>query len=403
MSVDSATQAPPYPAEPLPPSAPYFTPPARRDPARSLAMLVLVVLVAAIAGAGGGYLGGYLAGSRSQPVVSGLIATGAGSHLTQVSVADSLAMIEAVKRVDPAVVTITTTGSVSTQGGSSTFQALGTGVIFDSAGHILTNQHVVENGTTFTVLFAQGTKKVDAHLVGTPDKIADLAVLKVDAPVPAVAQFGASRDLQPGQQVLAIGSALGDLKNTVTAGVVSAVHRNVEGTLQLDDMIQTDAPINHGNSGGPLVDLTGQVIGINTAIAGLDPSSGDVAQGIGFAIPSDRARDVALQIVDNGFASHPYIGVSYHSIDSRLAAQDNLPVDHGALVRAVTSGSPADKAGLRAGDILISIDGTEIDADNTLSSILGHHSVGDKVKVTIMRGGSRQTVTVTLAQRPSNI
>jgi 2-alkenal reductase len=399
MTVDSASPAPAYPAEPLPPSAPYFTPPARHDPARSLALLMLVVLVAVMAGAGAGYV----AGIRSQPVVSGFVSSGAGTHLTQVSVADSLAMIEAVKRVDPAVVTITTTGSVSGQGGTSSFQALGTGIIFDSAGHILTNQHVVENGTTFTVLFAQGTTKVDAHLVGTPDRIADLAVLKVDGPVPAVAQFGTSKDLQPGQQVLAIGSALGDLKNTVTEGVISAVHRNVEGSLQLDDMIQTDAPINHGNSGGPLVDLTGQVIGINTAIAGLDPNSGDVAQGIGFAIPSDRARDVALQIVNNGVASHPYIGVSYHSIDSRLAAQDNLPTDHGALVQAVTSGSPADRAGLRAGDILVAIDGTEVDADNTLSSILGHHSVNDKVKITIMRGGSRQTVTVTLAQRPANL
>jgi 2-alkenal reductase len=310
-------------------------------------------------------------------------------------------MVRAVQKVGPAVVTITTTGTTSGFGGGSSFEALGTGVIFDSDGHILTNNHVVANGSEFTVLFAHAKKSVKATRIGQ-DPLTDLAVLKVSEPVPAFAQFGSSRDLQQGQMVLAIGSALGDFKNTVTEGVVSAIHRNIPNS-DLDDMIQTDAAINHGNSGGPLINLGGEVIGINTAIAGSDPSNGSVAQGIGFAIPSDRARSVATQLL-KGAVSHPYLGVKFKPIDSQLAAANSLPIDHGALVQSVSAGSPADGAGIKRGDIIVSVEGTDIDADNTLFTLLSSHSVGDKVRLSVLRYGSNggQTVTVTLGQRPAN-
>jgi 2-alkenal reductase len=314
-------------------------------------------------------------------------------------------MVHAAQRAGPAVVTITASGSISGFGGGSGFEALGSGVIFDTDGHILTNNHVVANGKDFTVVFAHAKGSVKARVVGQ-DPLTDLAVLKVDDPVPAFAQFGSSKDLQQGQQVLAIGSALGDFKNTVTEGVVSAVHRNVPNAgpnNDMVDMIQTDAAINHGNSGGPLINLAGEVIGINTAIAA-DPSSGSAAQGIGFAIPSDRARSVATQLL-NGQVSHPYLGVQYVNVDSQLAAANSLPIDHGVLVQKVQPGSPAEAAGIKQGDIIVSVDGTDIDAaDAPLSGLLSARNVGDKVKLSILRYGKsgRQTVTVTLAQRPAS-
>jgi len=344
--------------------------------------------VAALAGAGGGYL----AGRGAQPVYSGLNPPSSG-RVTRVSVAESLAMIDAVKKVDPAVVTIIATGSSGIFGQTS--EAIGTGIIFDTAGHILTNNHVVDGASRFQVVLASGGKQIEASPVGA-DPVSDLAVLKVNASVPAYAQFGSSKDLQPGQQVLAIGSPLGlDLRNTVTAGIISALHRTIsDSSGELDDVIQTDAPINQGNSGGPLIDLSGQVIGINTA-KGSSP-----IQGIGFAIPSDLARNIASQIVKNGHASHPFLGVTIRNVNSQVQAAEGLSVDHGALIIDVRSGSPADRAGMKAGDVIVALDSQAVDADHSLLSTLGTHSPGDKVKVTLVRGSSRRTVEVTLAQRP---
>ncbi len=391
------SSADPLPAAWTPPA--YVPPQQTRSAGLGLGIIILLLVAALVAGS----VGGYLAGSRAPHVVSGLV----GSNdlpRGSVTVAESIAMVDAAKKVGPATVTITSTSSSggASATGAAGGEALGTGVIFDTDGHIITNDHVVAAGDTFTVLFAQGKSPIKAKLTGR-DPLDDIAVLKVDGKVPGVAEFGSSADLQPGQQVLAIGSALGDFRNTVTAGVISALHRTLGGTSEMDDMLQTDAAINHGNSGGPLVNLSGQVIGINTAIAGTDPGSGDVAQGIGFAIPSNRVRDIALQILAHGTVPHPYIGITYRAIDSQLQAAQNLPVDHGALVSNVTAGSPADKAGIKKGDIVLAIEGQDIDADNTLFSLLSKHNPGDKVKLTILRGGKNSTVEVTLGQRPANL
>jgi 2-alkenal reductase len=406
MSEGTVPAAPPAPAnEPMSWAPPSYTPPPSRSLLSRSGAAILIAALAAVAGAGGGYL----AATNRQTVYSGLAsAPGGGSTVpvSGVSVQESLAMIEAVKKVAPAVVTITTTGQTGTGAfgiGGGSFTAIGTGVIFDTAGHVLTNNHVVANGTAFSVLFADGSKKVTATVVNK-DPLDDLAVIRIPGPIPAseVAQFGSSAGLQPGEQVLAIGSALGDYHNTVTAGVVSALHRNLSDE-QLFDMVQTDAAINHGNSGGPLIDLSGEVIGINTAIAGSDPSTGQAVDGIGFAIPSDRARPVALQLLQPGGVSHPFLGVTEQPIDSQYARANDIPVDHGALVVSVAAGGPAEKAGIKQGDIILDIESTQVDADHSVISILSHYHPGDKVKLTVLRGGSHQTFEVTLGQRPNNL
>jgi 2-alkenal reductase len=361
-----------------------------------------MLVISMVAGAAGGYV----AGSRApKTLVSGIVQApsgGSGSSPGRVTTDESFAMIEAAKKVDPAVVTITATAAAADAPPGKQREALGTGIIFDTDGHVLTNNHVVAGSTTFTVLFATAKRPVSAKLVGK-DALNDLAVLKVDGQVPAIARFGNSKDLQPGQRVLAIGSALGDFKNTITSGVVSALHRTLGGQAEMDDMIQTDAAINHGNSGGPLINLAGEVVGVNTAIAGRDPASGDVAQGIGFAIPSDRAKDIAQQLLQKGSVSHPYLGITYRGINTQLQAQQSLPTDRGALVSDVKSGSPADKAGVKRGDIVTAINADEVDQDNTLFALLSRHKVGEKVKLSLLRGTTKLSVEVTLGQRPDNL
>ncbi|MDQ6747482.1 MAG: trypsin-like peptidase domain-containing protein [Candidatus Dormibacteraeota bacterium] len=407
-SIDPSARAAGAPAPELSPPVAAWQPPSYTPPRPSgsvpLGLMVTMLAISLLAGGAGGYV----AASRAPRLVSGLgVPSTAGAASSKVMSDESVAMIEAAKRVDPAVVTITATGGATSPVDTSSSpapqsQALGTGIIFDSDGHVLTNDHVVAGSNTFTVLFAAAKRPVSARLVGK-DALNDLAVLKVDGQVPGIAQFGTSKDLQPGQRVLAIGSALGDFKNTVTSGVISALHRTLGGTSEMDDMIQTDAAINHGNSGGPLLNLAGEVVGVNTAIASRDPNSGDIAQGIGFAIPIDRAREIARQILTSGSVSHPYLGIQYRNIDSQLQAQKALSADHGALVSDVKAGSPSDRAGVKKGDIITQIDGLDIDQDNTLFALLSKHRVGDRVKLSILRNGAKERADVTLGKRPDNL
>jgi 2-alkenal reductase len=316
----------------------------------------------------------------------------------------------AAKQAGSAVVTVVNTMQQSTLGrgrfgpqGVSP-EALGSGVIIDNQGHIVTNQHVVENQQSLSVIFADGTE-VPATLVGA-DAYSDLAVIKVDAAVPAVAKFGDSDALEPGQPVVAIGTALGDFQNTVTAGVVSALHRQLDdGGTSTQDLIQTDAAINHGNSGGPLLDLSGNVVGINTAVVRSSGMMGDVAEGLGFAIPSNTVKSVAEQLISSGSISRPYIGISYQEITPELAAQYNLTREQGIYVSEVASGSPAEKAGIQPNSIITRIDGVELggDSGSTVVEILGTHKVGDSVKLSVIPPGnsSEQEVTVVLGARPS--
>jgi S1-C subfamily serine protease len=315
----------------------------------------------------------------------------------------------AAKQTGPAVVTVVNTMQQTTTGrgrGGQTQQApeaLGSGVIIDNQGDIITNQHVVADQQSLQVIFADGTE-VPATLVGQ-DAYSDIAVIKVSAKVPAIAQFGDSDKLEPGQPVVAIGTALGQYNNTVTEGIVSALHRQLgDGGTSTQDLIQTDAAINHGNSGGPLLDLDGNVIGINTAVVRDSSVTGDVAEGLGFAIPSNTAKRVADQLMQSGTISHPYVGITYEIITPQVATDNNLPVQQGVYVSDVVSGSPADKAGIQPNSVITKLDGVALTATGTtLAQQLSTHKVGDSVKLTIIAPGTttEKDVTVVLAERPT--
>ncbi|MFV9503011.1 MAG: S1C family serine protease [Oscillochloridaceae bacterium umkhey_bin13] len=306
--------------------------------------------------------------------------------------------IDAVQLVGPAVVTVINRAA---QGRGS-----GSGVIVSDQGYIITNNHVVEGARDLFVDFADNVRR-PATLVGT-DPLNDIAVIKVEGDLPGVAVIGDSSALQPGETVLAIGSPLGNFRNTVTAGVVSAMNRSLG---RMEGLIQTDAAINSGNSGGPLINLRGEVVGINTLVVRNDLEFGTNAapvEGLGFAVPSAIFRNVVEQLIATGEVRYPFLGVSYLAIDSDIASQLNLPVQNGALIRpsgglaAITPGSAAEQAGIRDGDIIVAVNGTRIDYNTSLRQLLLRHAPGDTVTVTILRDGNEETLTVTLGERPRN-
>lgn len=321
----------------------------------------------------------------------------------------------AVRQAGPAVVTVINTLQQQATTGRGRFggpgqglpsEATGTGVIIDAQGYIITNQHVVDGQQSLQVVFADGTK-TSATLVGQ-DAYTDIAVIKVAAKVPAVAQFGDSNTLEAGQPVVAIGSALGDYVNTVTEGIISGLHRTITDSgmtvsASLRDLIQTDAAINHGNSGGPLLDLSGNIVGINTAVVRTGTSAGDVAEGLGFSIPGNTAKTIADQLIKGGSVSHPYIGISYQTITPELAQANNLSVQQGIYVSDVASDSPAQKAGIQPNSVITSFDGTALTNSTDLANLLSKHKVGDQVKLAMIAPNTTaaKDVTITLAARPS--
>ena len=311
-----------------------------------------------------------------------------------------------VERVMPAVVTVINEQRFN-EGifGETEIEAgRGTGFIIDGSGNIVTNEHVVRGGTGFEVILSNGEKQ-DATLVGS-DPLSDLAVVRMEGPPPSTVAFGDSSTLQQGQPVLAIGSPLGDFTGTVTSGVVSALNRDFPASAGMagadiyTDLIQHDAAINPGNSGGPLFDLAGRVIGVNTL--GIPQSGTTPVQGIFFAIPSNRVADIASQIIENGQASYPYIGIEYQPISPDLAAQNDLPVDYGAYVLATVQGGPAEQAGIRRGDIILGIGEQRIQGQTTFTEALFAQSPGDTVTVTVRRGNEELQFEVTLAGRQAS-
>jgi 2-alkenal reductase len=238
-------------------------------------------------------------------------------------------------------------------------------------------------------------------LIGTDAPFTDLAVIKIEKEdTYDTAELGDSDYLQPGQWVLAIGSALGDYRNTVTRGIISGLHRTLrDGEVVMDDLIQTDAPINHGNSGGPLVNSVGQVVGINTAVIRASDSSLDVAEGIGFAIPSNTARAVGEQLIRNGKVLRPFLGISHRKITPSLAAANNLPVTNGAYVLSVSPNTPASRAGIREKDIIVKIGDDIVDTQRPLLNVLMKYRPQETVKLTLNRGGKETQVEVTLGER----
>ena len=302
-------------------------------------------------------------------------------------------VVKVAAQVSPAVVNITTKSftydfffDVVPQEGS------GSGVIVSKEGYILTNNHVIAQAQSIKVNLADG-REVKAKVVGA-DPDSDLAILKIDAANLPVALLGDSNSLKVGELAVAIGNPFG-LQQTVTTGVISALGRSInKGSGQLiDNLIQTDASINPGNSGGPLVNSRGQVIGINTAII-------RQAQGIGFAIPINTAKVIMEQLIKNGKVNRPYLGVVGTSLNEQLSSQYDLPATQGALMIKIAPGSPAQKAALKPGDIVVKAGGKPVNGMEDLQNIIRNHQPGDLLKLTILRKQQKLEVQVKLEVKP---
>jgi 2-alkenal reductase len=319
-----------------------------------------------------------------------------------ITLQEESATTEVVKKVGPAVVTVVNLKMPRSDfwGNLSQPRSLGSGVIIDPQGYVVTNSHVVEGNESLSVIMASGDKK-DAQLMGT-DVFSDLAVLHIEGDDFPAAELGDSGQLQPGERVIAIGSALGNFHNTVTAGVISGLERSiaVDKSFAMEGLIQTDTAINRGNSGGPLVNLQGQIVGINTIIIRGDSYSGDVAEGLGFAIPSNTVRLVVEQLIAKGRVSRPFLGISHQEVTPRLAAYYNLAVNHGVLVLQVAPATPASRAGLEVGDVIVAISGDPINSENPFLNVLVRHQVGETVTLSVNRFGRELALEVTLEERP---
>lgn len=283
---------------------------------------------------------------------------------------------------------------------------VGSGVIYDKQGHILTNNHVVEGAQKLLVALPDG-RSFEAKLIGR-DPITDLAVMQISGSDLPMAELGDSAQLQVGDWMVAIGNALAlDGGPTVTAGVVSALGRTVQEPSDtsaqgpyLFDVIQTSAPINPGNSGGPLVNLAGQVVGINTLVAG-QAEPGVPAQGIGFAISIAAAKPIADQLIATGKVVYPYLGISDIDLNPAIAAQLGIAETNGVIIRRLGRGSPADQAGLQRYDVVTALDGKALSGDSDLQRILRTHKPGDTLALSVIRGKQKLTVKATLVEAPT--
>ena len=396
----------------VPPGSPRGTavpPVALRPRRRRTSTLLAVALVAAMMSSVGTYTLLLATGQLDRRVlVAEPMAQQAGTAAQVdpeiVRVVEENAVTAAVQEVSPAVVTITPRG----RDGAFVFESVGSGVIYDPDGWVVTNRHVVCNAESLAVQLADGARYAGT-VIGL-DTLTDLAIVKIDGKdLPAV-DLGNSGTLQVGQHAIAIGSPLGTFTNSVTAGVVSALGRSIDvddrcgetGVESLRNLIQTDAAINPGNSGGALVDAGGTLIGINTAIAG-------DAQGIGFAIPVNLARPIMLQAIEGEALSRPWMGIYFTALTPVLQEQRGLVLGYGALVEepadlvasAVFPGSPAEQAGLRNGDIITHVDAVRVDGDHPLDEILTQYRPRETVNLRVLRGDELLDLSLTLGDRPA--
>ena len=341
--------------------------------------------------------------NSSARVTWGSSADGNSANFTDGSIAD------VANKVSPSVVSITTeTRTMGWFGQSTTSSAAGTGMIVSADGYVLTNKHVVEDANKVNVILDDGTEYENVKVVGM-DPINDVAFIKIDgvSNLPAVT-LGDSKTMNVGQQVIAIGNALGQFQNTVTEGIVSGLNRSITASdssgyayERLTDLIQTDAAINSGNSGGPLVNAAGQVIGLNVATSS--------ANDIGFAIPISSVKGMLKRVINEGKAERAYIGVNYVTVTPDIAKEYKLPVKTGGYVHTdgnstspVMSGSPADKAGVKPEDIITAINGVEVGKAGSISALIGEYAVGDVIQLHIKRGDSELNLNVTLEAYPTS-
>lgn len=366
-------------------------------------LVVTLILGSAILGA---YIGASLAdgGNEAGEQVSNELMESASSvaipNQIVISSSDiSTTITQVVEQVGPAVVTVVgeTSGQMTIFGYSGDQEVSGSGFIITADGYIITNNHVVEDTEVIQVILSDGTE-LPAEVVST-DSFADLAVLKAEGDMPGVAVLGDSGNLKPGETVIAIGSPLGDFRNSVTVGVVSATGRSLDtgSGYEMENLIQTDAAINSGNSGGPLVNLAGEVVGINTAVVRGSGSSA-IAEGLGFAIPSNTALLISQQIISKGYFARPYMGVSIQQIDPSIARRYDLPVEWGAYVTRVGAKSPAAEAGIRQGDIIMRMGDQLFDENTQFVNALFAFQPGDVVDVEVVRNNQKLVLQVALTE-----
>jgi S1-C subfamily serine protease len=370
---------------------------------------IAIVLAAVAAGSG---LGAGVYAALDPDTTRTVIRETAAEPVAATSTTNSVNSVYRATR--DAVVEITVTGAAEPTpfGGEEQQRGQGSGFVIDEEGHVVTNQHVVDDAQSLNVTMRDGSRYT-ATVVGS-DPSTDLAVIKVNAPASKLTplELGDSSAVRVGDAVIAIGSPFG-LDGTVTTGIVSALSREVEApnNFAIDDTIQTDAAINHGNSGGPLLNTRGEVIGVNAQIR--SESGGN--DGVGFAIPSNTVEEIASRLISGGKVEHAYLGVGSQTIDS--AAADALDIPRGAMVTRVNSGTAAAKAGLKpatgsrtvqgetyetGGDVITEVDGQAVEGADALRRVIDSHRPGDTVKLTVVRDGDSRTVEVKLGKRPSS-
>lgn len=373
----------------------------------SMAFIVLISMSA-------GFIGGW-AGARNQNI--GL--NDNKGTLKQIITSESLLISDIAKNVGPSVVSI----NVVSQGVATDFfgvdrayeqEAAGTGVIVSEDGIIVTNRHVIPGGSPkVSIILSDGSELTDVEVIGRtgesdPLDVAFLRVKDKKGKKLIAAKLGDSGTVQVGDKAVAIGNALGQFQNSVTSGIISGFGRSVvagdeTGSENLQNLLQTDAAINQGNSGGPLVNANGEVIGINTAIAG------GGAENIGFAIPINDIKGLIKSVLEKGKLERPYLGIRYVSLTDDIAQQYGIKTKRGAYIVPTTSrqqsilpDSPASKAGLKIGDVITKIAGKDINEKTSLTSLIAQHAVGEVIEVTVVRDNKEQTIKVTLEAAPAS-
>ncbi len=362
-------------------------------------VLILMFLSAAFGAAAGGiFVATRMAASENPVQPPAPAGDPAQTALIFGSTDIQTAITQSVEKVAPAVVTVVGNipGQTTFFGRAPDETVSGSGVIITADGYIVTNYHVVEGTSDLSVVLSNGDQ-IPVEIVNV-DIYADLAVIKATGNMPAVAVFGNSDNLRPGETAIALGSPLGKFRNTVTVGVISAIGRtlNTGRGYFMEDLIQTDAAINQGNSGGPLVNLNGEIIGINTMIVRGGLGGGAVAEGLGFAIPSNMVRLISQQIIAAGAFARPYLGVTWEGINPAIAQRYRLPVEWGAYVSRVEAGSPAQNAGIQRGDIITTIGEFEIDQQRSYLNALFAHLPGETVKIMLIRDNQSIEIEVML-------
>lgn len=368
----------------------------KRRKSKKIAFVAAIVVVLVSFGVALGYGGGQLFQGDTQ-ISKHQAPAKDGNKIVTPEEGDIASVVDGV---GPSVVSVVTTASAGPFYGEAVEQeGAGSGIIVGAEGYILTNKHVVSDTKTIKIILSDGTTYENVRVLGV-DPLNDIAFLKIDnvRNLPTV-EMGDSSSVRVGQQVIAIGNSLGQYQNTVTSGIISGIGRPIsaragETVENLTDLLQTDAAINPGNSGGPLLNLSGQVIGVNTAIV-------EDAQGIGFAIPINATKGMMKGVLAGGSVKRSYLGVNFVSITADIAKHYKLPVKKGAYVytqqgSAVIPGSPAEKAGIKDGDIITKVGGVEVGSGGSVASLIAEYVPGETIEVTVLRDGKTIVLSATL-------